>query len=181
MLASFSLVLIASLGLFPDLLSTWQAVMLTRVGSVGARMATVWGLSSDLFGKNGTWAGLALTILLTCIAIYIAWRWRGDALTLAGGLIPLSLLVAPYLWAYDQILLIVPLLLALVRFRKRGVSFWLLAITPIMFALLDGILFALEATRLSETLTIMQTLVIGTLFLISMRDRPRKLVSGQGT
>jgi hypothetical protein len=58
-------------------------------------------------GQPGTW--LAFAVIVGCALIAFAFDPRGDAWLAVW--LPLSLVAAPYVWSYDQTLLIIPLVL----------------------------------------------------------------------
>jgi hypothetical protein len=56
--------------------------------------------------------------------------------------IPVALVVTPYIWAYDQILLIVPVALICISIVKLNLPYWLAAVFPIMLTFLSlGLLY----------------------------------------
>jgi hypothetical protein len=91
---------------------------------------TVWGLAGagcdHAPGCTLAWGGAASIVLAGGLLGIFLWRGArlsaGLALSLA---VPAALLVVPYLWAYDQVLLILPLGLAVRGLAQRGRPFLL--------------------------------------------------------
>jgi hypothetical protein len=167
MALSFGVSVFASFLLFPTFVSDWQTAAITKVGGVAARMPTIWGLGSDVFGPSplGPWVigVLVLGIAMGSIAIVLRLK-DAEAIVVTGvALIP-SLLVAPYLWTYDQILLIIPLLISLIRLDQREYSFWAVALLPLVFAAVAFFLFIGSAIRLSDTWTSLLPILVGLMF-----------------
>lgn len=167
---------VASLLFFPNFIRDWQTVALSKVGGVAARMPTLWGLSSDLFGASlpGFWIAMILTGLAVAASVFLVARLRdGDALALMSVLLIISLMVTPYLWNYDQILLLVPLLFALIRLRQRGVSFRAIVWLPLALDVVVFVLFGVAAVRLRDTYSVFIPAIVGFLLWVAMRDRSR--------
>jgi len=74
---------------------------------------TLWGAVGQIVGKNSL--GLAITILsvVTVIAIQVFFfskhKTSTDPLSAFSSLLPAAILVAPYSWNYEQVLLLIPI------------------------------------------------------------------------
>jgi hypothetical protein len=89
------------------------------------------------------------------------------AYVIIAALVPLSLLVAPYLWNYDQILLLLPIFVALTQLARCGAKFWI--IISLLFALdiLAILSFGIAAVRLRDTWsTLLSLIAIGMLWFL---------------
>lgn len=77
-------------------------------------------------------SGLVSTTLLLMMILTVFMRWRGTmAPRLAVGIaISAALLVTPYLWAYDQILLLVPIVVLSMEMREQGYPY--IATAPLL-------------------------------------------------
>lgn len=166
MILSGALGALATFALFPHFLSAWQGALLNKVSGVSARMPTVWGAAADVFGATS----FALLGALGMIALVAAWsvwliaRWRARALELTSALLIGSVIVSPYLWNYDQVVLLAPLMLALIRLEQRTRDARLVAASLLVC---DGLAFALlilASARLADTFSIMLPLGIGALW-----------------
>lgn len=163
----------AGFTLFPGFVQDWQVVAATKVGGVAARMPTVWGLSADLFGVSplATGSAVALIVLTVGASVVLVVRWKEErALALMGALLIPALLVTPYLWNYDQALLLVPFLIALIRLDQRGVPFWTIALLPFV---LDGvaiILLGIASLRVRDSLSALMPVLVGAILWVARRN-----------
>lgn len=161
---SIGVSMLAGFALFPNFIQDWQAVAFSKVGGVATRMPTVWGLSADLFDASplGTWIAVALTALAVGAGVAIVTRWKSEsAVRVVAALVPLSLLTTPYLWNYDQILLLMPLFIVLIGLEKRNVSFWVIALAPLALDLVAIAFFGIAAVRLRDTLSALLPMGVG--------------------
>ncbi len=119
---------------------------------------TVWGLSSELAGDWWPIVGLLITMLVT---IVLGWLVVADenldeadamSVALAG-----SLLVTPYLWAYEHILLILPVLFLSFRWTRRHLR---IPVYVFLVVILPWALFAIAKQRQYDTLTALAPLTI---------------------
>jgi hypothetical protein len=154
---------LATFALFPNFISEWQGAMLSKVGGVSARMPTVWGITADIFGATSlaTWSALALIALVAAISVGLMERWRASTLELTSALLIGSVIVSPYLWNYDQVVLIAPLIVALVRLDQRTRDARIIA--GLLFAL-DALAFGLlvvASARVADTFSIGLPLLVG--------------------
>ncbi len=108
---------------------------------------TVWGISglacshqvdcTTVFG--GLFSGL---IVIAVIALIFVQKEVQDPSAVMSLAIPVTLLVTPYIWAYDQILLLVPIGLTAIALSKRGSGFLAAALFPMLFSILSlGLLY----------------------------------------
>ena len=160
---SFGVSALATFALFPSFVSEWQGAMLSKVGGVSARMPTVWGISADVFGATSlaTWSALALIALVAAVSVWLIARWWVSALELTSALLIGSVIVSPYLWNYDQTVLIAPLIVAFVRLDQRARDARIVA--GLLFAL-DAFAFGLlvvASARVADTFSIALPLLIG--------------------
>ena len=126
LLAGSLILLILSLLQNPHWLADYWDIGSTKLAETFGGSPTVWGLAALLFGTHSPYvvfAGSAATCILVGGIIWLLVRPRGlpplDAFALA---ISGTLLVTPYTWTYDQLLLLIPI--AFVTFalgeRRRG-------------------------------------------------------------
>lgn len=158
--------------LFPSFLTDWSSAAANKVGGVMERMPTLWGLGLELFDGSpaGFWISGSLVLLTLLIVIFLAYRSRDwDPVTVASMFIIPSVLVSPYLWSYDHIVLILPLVIALVRLAQLRAPFWVVALLPFSIDILSFILLAVAALRLEENATLLMPVVIGIVLWISLR------------
>jgi hypothetical protein len=100
---------------------------------------TLWGLAYDLVGPvHWKLAGTLAVILVSGATLYLVVRRQGDWLFGMGLAMCGSLLVAPYLWNYDQLLLLFPAVVAFCRgkaFHLRRAMVWFAVVFVIPWAL----------------------------------------------
>jgi hypothetical protein len=128
---------------------TWMRIYLSIGGNkfidAFGYSPTVWGMAHRICGESwgctiGYGAGVAVMLISLCL--WIIFR-LGDKLPpwSVGALgVSVSLLVAPYLWAYDQILLIFPVLVSTGCLISRGKPYLLCASLPILMSAFSLIL-----------------------------------------
>lgn len=163
---------VASVLLFPNFITDWLNTATGKVGGVAARMPTIWGLAADLSAPPfGVWLGVLSACALAGLALVIVARWQGDLLTLFGALIVISMVVTPYLWNYDQILLLLPLAIALTRWEQRGVAEWVIAFTLFVVDLVAWLFFGLAASRLRDNWSVCLPFLVGALLWLACQDR----------
>lgn len=115
---------VALVGLSLVLLPHWPAAWLrdipSRALSAEPQTTTLASVLYGIVGQPGTW--LALAVIGGCVLVALAFDPRGDAWLAVW--LTLSLVAAPYVWSYDQTILVVPLVLGagVVARRSRRVS-----------------------------------------------------------
>lgn len=138
-LLAFAAVGIVVLGLSllvqPDWIRQWQHFSSQRGSDFGAFVPTLWGLLHNVLAAHFppmVWLGIGAIVAGLLIALCVWWLARtadpwSPALWLACA-VCISLFVAPYVWNYDQVLLIFPLgvVIALSNHmeRKRRLLTW---------------------------------------------------------
>ncbi len=177
---SLSVMAAAGLILFPNFIWDWQNAVLTKVGGVAGRMPTIWGLSADLFGASPfavlSGATLALVALATSVKIIAQEK---SALIVTSVLLIPSISVTPYLWNYDQILLLLPLLVALISMDQRGVSAAIILLLLFAVDALAIVFLEIASVRLRDTLSVLLPVFVGLVLWTALRkpkvlDSPRR-------
>lgn len=129
----------------------WLCSGAGKIEQDAAYVPTIWGVSARLFGPEGGWQiwAILLTLLLLAFGVFIIWTSKAEdeMHALAGFLIPISLLVTPYLWNYDHILLINSMIFIVANLDRKGIPFLLNAS---LFLFLD--IFALVLLFLAFSL-----------------------------
>ena len=122
-------------------------------------MPTLWGLAFDLAPERRLTLGIALTATVTAVVLLVVAK-RSDNPQLGMGLaICGSLMVTPYLWNYDQLLLLVPALIAFNRVEARSwlrVTTWFVVVLVIPWGL-----FWIANRRGFDALSVFVTIVTG--------------------
>lgn len=109
-----------SIALLPQWPGAWLRDIPSRALSAEPQTTTIASVLYGIAGPPGTW--LALAVIVICAALALRFDSRGDAWLAVW--LPLSLVAAPYVWSYDQTLLVIPLVLgsgaAARRSRRRA-------------------------------------------------------------
>lgn len=122
----------------PGWLGAWLAAVPGRRVDALPRNATTFGAAADLFGSAGIWLA-ALIVIIGAVALL---RFAGRPAAALAGTLAYGHVVAPYSWAYDQLLLLVPAIAAAAALPVRlgaalvtGVSALLVFVSPLFYAL----------------------------------------------
>ncbi len=124
----------------PGWMEAFLALGSSKGGVVSAYTPTWWGISGFICQRSDTcssWLGLGGSILISLAGIAALVRYRKQwNLWQAGAFITcIGLLVTPYLWAYDQILLLYPVVWLAMALFKRG-NRLISILIPLIFAIL---------------------------------------------
>lgn len=104
---------------------------------------TLWGMVDKIFKIDS----LSMTVGFLCVAVvlaveaYVFWRNKSnvDAWPAFASILPVALLVAPYSWNYDQILLVIPIVFLLIHiFAGYGIvrsALFIFGIVALAFAM----------------------------------------------
>ncbi len=112
---------------------------------------TIWGLASGACRGQLSCtlsAGGLVALMLVGLGWLLSTRLNAPGLAV-GVLVPVALLIPPYLWNYDQVLLIVPITLAMFQMLSNGRPYMLVSIQFLLISILSlGLL--LLAMRLNS-------------------------------
>jgi hypothetical protein len=137
---------------------------------------TIWGMAGSVCKNNDActvYVGAGACLLLVLFYLYwLLWKSRWvDPVIAIGSALAVALLITPYMWAYDQILLIFPLVLIVGQLAERKLPYLVtstfLIIVSIVAILL--ILMAMWVGHDSWSATI-SVLVLG-LMIVLYRER----------
>lgn len=135
---------------------------------------SVWGLTGFFCRQSAlctvSWGGLfALVLVAATVYLLLVQGRRMSPALLLSLVIPVSLLITPYLWAYDQILLLVSVCMVVELLVRKRYPYMLAASFPLLFSLLSLLLLSLANTvghdAWSAALPLLMVLLVG--FLIS--------------
>lgn len=121
----------------PGWLGPWLAAVPGRRVEALPRNATTFGAAADLFGGAGIWLA-AMIVVVGAVALL---RLAGRPAAALAGTLAYGHVVAPYSWAYDQVLLLVPAIAAAAALPFRlgaalvtGVSVVLVFVSPLLYS-----------------------------------------------
>lgn len=151
----------------PGWLGAWYAAVPGRRVEALPRNATTWGAAVDVFGG----AGLFLAALVVVVGAIALLRFAGRPTAALAASLAYGHVLAPYSWAYDQLLLLVPSIVAAAALPSRlgagsvaGVSALLIFVSPLFYAL--------AVSRGRESLSgVVPVAVFAALVLVLWRDR----------
>ena len=131
---------------------------------------TIWGLSWELTPTWWPLLGLGLAILVTgALGWLIFTDEQLGATEVVSLAIATSVLITPYIWIYEQLLLLIPLLLIFTRSRQRALAtgIWLL-----MVFVLPWLMLWIGRQRGAGTVTFVMPLLTAVIFYLTMTHRP---------
>ena len=154
---------------------SWWPTWLVRIGGVqlGPDSDTIPGLLFALAGPAGP--AFAPVIVVPLIGLGLAFHPRS-----AGWLpvwLTLSLIVAPYTNSYDQILLIVPIVMAagVAARRSAPASRLVLALGAVILIVMTPAMYEVAVRRHSETLGVLVPLVVFAVIVVTLWPQRRSL------
>ena len=119
--------LLTSLLKDPYWIPKYLNILTTKLDNEFGNSPTLWGFSTMAcnFDQNCTaWLGSIILVLFLLLNIWLLskWQFSSPILTL-GHLISVSLLATLYLWPYDHLLLIIPIIFIMMRLLQKGTPF----------------------------------------------------------
>lgn len=165
--------------LFPNFVAEWGTPAAAKVQGIATHMPTVWGFASDLFrGSPFTFAiGAALALLAASLGVGLTIRFRhADPVTVTALLLIPSVVIPPYMWTYDQIQLLIPILVAWIGLDQRGAGLWQVALLPFFFDIAALALFVVAALRLRDSFGVFLPVFVGVVLwmVLGQRERPEE-------
>jgi hypothetical protein len=141
-------------------LPSWWPTWLIRVGGVqlGPDSDTVAGLLAAVGGPEGP--RFAPLVVLALVAVALRFHPRSE--TWLPVWLPLSLVAAPYTNSYDQILLVVPIVIGCGVALRRSVlrARIVLGVGAVMLIVVTPLMYELAVRRHSETLGVLVPLIV---------------------
>ena len=134
---------------YPNWLAGMLAMGDTKLSNTFGYHPNLWGLAGVICRHELTCtltSGSLFVLLLSGISVlaYARLSSREDPKVALGFILPLALMFTPYMWAYDQILLVVPILIITINLYRRGVPYLLTATFPLLMACLALALLAVD-------------------------------------
>ncbi len=176
--------LCAGLAVNPHWLSEFWGSGNTKLAQTFGYSPTVWGVSAFLCRYQGQCSlGLGGVLALLFLGTYLYWLIKRQSVfsppVAVSFAVILTLLLTPYTWPYDQLLLVIPILAATIGLAQRGAPYLptaliFLAVDLVAFIFLSlSIRVKLEIWNISIPLLVFG-LLIGYLNLQS-QDRPLRV------
>jgi len=130
--------LLAGWLLQPDWMRAYYDVLTYKQVNTYGYAPSIWGLSYLLTGMNVKASiGLSVLVCLLMVGVFAFWVYSGrmggyyEVLSLV---VSLAVFMTPYLWTYDQILLLISVVTIMALIHKRGAPF---LVSALFFLLVD--------------------------------------------
>lgn len=156
--------LILTVVLRPGWLQAWMEVR--GKSALALATPTVWGLGYEINSEYWAAVGLILAIAVTAVAGWFL--FRGPRLSLpevTAFALATSVFVTPYAWAYEHLLLLIPLLLTAVSFPRRPAG---LLLYIVLAFILPWLMLAVADQRDSDTMAFLVPLLAGLVLVASI-------------
>ncbi len=169
-LGLFSMFLI-SFVIHPGWMLDYFQVLVSKQTNTYGYSPSIWGLTFLLTGKD-----LVLSILLSvfvCLALIVMYlrritsRKNHPFLLITSIAAAMTTLITPYLWPYDQIILIVPIVFAMTILFERRLSFLTSSLFFLLIDIIIIIIFAFSIQLQVENLQAVVPLTL-TIFLFTL-------------
>ncbi len=126
---------------------------------------TIWGISSILCNHNlncslGIGSIFGIFLLTGCLYILVAKKTDTSPSLAAGLAVTATLLLTPYTWPYDQLLLIIPIITVIMSLAKEGYKYLPLAIIFLIIDIIAIILLGISARTQMEIWNVMIPLFV---------------------
>ena len=161
----------------PDWIKAFFTVGLRKGSDVFQATPTTWGVSGVICGLNGECTqilGGVIFVIITLITIFIFWKFSKKwNIWLAGSIaIIITLLITPYLWTYDQILLIAPILYITRVISSMKLKYLVVSSIPLLFSIVSLFLLYIAELNQHDVYSILLTIYTGgLLFLVEVWKR----------
>jgi hypothetical protein len=166
----------------PQWVSAFLEIGLQKGSDVFMLTPTIWGIAGLSCGMDvdcTTFAGAITFIFSSLAAIIITITYAKDwSIWLAGSLFVIAtLLITPYLWAYDQILLILPIMTIVHTLHEIKAKYLVISLLPLFFAGISLLLLTLAMGKQHDVFSILLTVITGVLIYLTV-IRYRKANNG---
>lgn len=155
-LSAFAL-LIIGLVRDPHWVSDYLSVGNTKLSQTFGYSPTVWGLAAYISGFKinptlvlGSLA--AIVLLVVCLFTLVRKREYLSPMMVYGIVIATTLLITPYTWPYDQVMLIIPIMVIMIEMVSRQYPYLLTASIFLFFDMLSIVLLVVSAKIQMEVL-----------------------------
>jgi hypothetical protein len=124
----------------PDWVSKFLQIGTNKVSVTFGHHPTLWGLCGYLCNRQQSCtmlSGITISVVFLALFFILLWKMR-DQLSLPEILalsIPLALMLTPYLWAYDQVLLIIPTMITIGILIRKKYPYLLITAIPILITI----------------------------------------------
>jgi hypothetical protein len=176
LLSSAILMFLISQISLPGWINQYYSVLISKGDQILGLNPTLWGVAGLICNYNQVCTfriGILMSILILLIVIvFIVYNRHSLTARIVFSIsISTTLLLTPYAWAYDQILLLLPIIVFSLWLKELGKSYLLITSFPILFSLLSIVLAFVGTYLLRDTAsTLLSLLMFGTMIWISIKD-----------
>lgn len=129
----------------PGWIASFFSIGTQKGSTVFMSTPTIWGIAGKLCSLNSGCTqivGIVIFILIVLAAIVLYWRYSARMdIWLAGSIaVLISLMITPYLWAYDQVLLILPIVFITNQLTRIKTSYIVVSLLPLLFSIVSLLL-----------------------------------------
>ena len=154
----------------PDWISKFLAIGSTKVAETFGYHPTLWGMAGFLCGRNATCTYSAGGFVSVLILLLFFWLINQSRYSLTAGRvlsasIIFTLLLTPYLWVYDQILLIIPLANITQSRIENKLPYLTTALVPIFLGVLSLLLLPIATKIQADTWSVLVPFLLMSLYL----------------
>jgi hypothetical protein len=163
----------------PHWISEYLSIGDTKLSQTFGYSPTVWGFAAYISGFKlnptlviGSLA--AIVFLVGCLFTLLRKREFLSPMMVYGIVIVTSLLITPYSWSYDQVLLIIPIIVIMIEMMSRQYPYLLTASVFLLFDILTIVLLLVSAKIQMEVLNAIIPLSIYCIlfiFILSMKSQ----------
>jgi hypothetical protein len=160
-----SLITISTL-IQPSWMMEWLLIGQGKALLTGGTTPTLWGLTAVVIHQPVLWFWISLSLSFILMGIGFIFLLRAkpkrETMYLTAILLPLSLFTTPYLWAYDQILLLIPMVTIVAMLDELRIPFVMNSSLLLFFDIFVLLLLLLAPTIGNDRLSaIVPLLIIG--------------------
>jgi hypothetical protein len=173
MAAGGALMLVTGWLIDPQWIGKFIEIGSNKVSQTFGYHPTLWGLGGYLCDRQAActyFVGGLLAILFSALFLWVIFQ-RKFVITpdlLLSASITFTLLITPYLWVYDQLLLIVPLAVLLGKMRQQGNPYLITAIVSILIGLVSLALLPVAVSIRNDVWNVVIPLLVLALFFFSI-------------
>jgi hypothetical protein len=165
----------------PAWVSEFLAAGSRKLGENFGTNPNLWGPTNMLCNKDimcvTAVGGITTIICLALVINFLWWHREGRPFYAAEIAVPAGLLIAPYVWTYDHLLLALPIVAIALRVMETRKSFLFAASIPLLFSILALLLLAFAASSGLDIWSALLPCATIVASFLTIRRRPWPLLS----
>lgn len=148
----------------PSWIDQYISILLAKHNVTFGYNPTIWGLThflTNFDAKSASLIGIGICAILLLVYFLIINKLNSNTPSIVFGLIILIMLTTtPYLWPYDQIYLIFPIILTMWMARKLGVPYIFVSVLFILISIVSYFLFWISIKMQMENINGLITIIV---------------------